>query len=100
MNLNTKKFVLVMCLIFLYPVGIGLMLVWREKWPLWIRILAILPLVLAIVLLVWLKIFWSSDRVKNSVESANRAKNYVECMNSCYDVAIEEKLTCEAGCKK
>jgi hypothetical protein len=45
MSDETKNIITIICLILVYPIGVVLMLAWT-KWPVWVKVLVCLPLVL------------------------------------------------------
>ena len=46
---DTKTIVVVLLLIFVYPIGVIFMWVWMKWWPKWVKILVTIPFVMAIL---------------------------------------------------
>ncbi len=53
MTTDTKTIIVVLLLIFVYPVGAIFMWVWMKWWPLWIRILLTLPFILGVLCMIF-----------------------------------------------
>jgi len=45
---DTKTIIVVLLLIFVYPLGVIFMWVWMKSWPTWVKVLFTLPFILAI----------------------------------------------------
>jgi len=46
---ETKLTIVILLLLFVYPLGLIFMWVWMKNWPLWLKILISLPIVLGIL---------------------------------------------------
>lgn len=51
-NQNTRLIVVVILLIFVYPIGVIMMWQWMRYWPWWVKLLITLPLIAAVVAIV------------------------------------------------
>lgn len=51
MSADTKTIIVVLLLIFIYPLGALFMWIWMKWWPMWVRILLTLPFILGILCL-------------------------------------------------
>lgn len=52
MSQDTKMLIVVLCLIFIYPIGLILMFSWAKSWPRWLKILITLPLIITVLLFI------------------------------------------------
>lgn len=103
---NTQMVVVILTLLFFYPIGVILMWVWMKSWPKWAKILLTLPLVggiLFIVASVILLIVGGIYVAKNpevTQEWQDAAKMEI-CLQSCtetnYANAEQCKLICETN---
>ena len=50
---DNKTIIVILLLVFAYPIGLVLMFVWMKKWPTWIKLLIALPRVLVVLLFVF-----------------------------------------------
>ena len=53
MTTDTKTIIVVLLLIFVYPLGAIFMWVWMKWWPMWVRILLTLPFILGILMMIF-----------------------------------------------
>lgn len=49
LSYETKMVIVIICLLFVYPVGLILMWFWMREWPLWVKLLISLPLFLGVL---------------------------------------------------
>ena len=49
MSYETKMIIVIVLLLFVYPIGLILMWVWMDKWPVWLKIVLSLPVALAVL---------------------------------------------------
>lgn len=91
---DTKTIVTVLLLIFVYPVGLILMIFW-VKWARWIKFLVALPATL-LFLLFFGGLLLAGVNPSAQIEKANKIKMYNECVESCE--IVKDKENCLAGC--
>lgn len=48
LSYDTKLIIVLLLLVFVYPLGIIFMWVWMKNWPVWLKILIMLPLLLGL----------------------------------------------------
>ncbi|HSW87639.1 MAG TPA: hypothetical protein VLG12_00580 [Candidatus Saccharimonadales bacterium] len=53
MTTDTKTIIVVLLLIFIYPLGAIFMWVWMKWWPMWVRILLTIPFILGILAMIF-----------------------------------------------
>lgn len=53
MTTDTKTIIVVLLLIFVYPLGAIFMWVWMKWWPMWVRILLTLPFILGVFMMIF-----------------------------------------------
>ena len=73
---DTKTLVTVLLLIFLYPIGVIVMMLWTS-WKLWVKMIVAAPIVLLIVGLLAALLLGLSN------PGATKGGRRAECMNSC-----------------
>ncbi len=86
---DTKTLVTVLLLIFLYPIGVIVMMLWTT-WKLWVKILVASPIILAILAFVFLMVLAALN------PSGNEGVQRAQCMNSC--LKDKDNTTCIKLC--
>ncbi len=98
MSAKNKNIIVAILLLVMYPAGIIMMLIWREKWYTWVRVILFLPFILALLGIIYFVIFWKINS-KRGVESAKNAQGWVECRKACYSLSTNKQVNCLANCK-
>jgi len=52
---DAKTIIIILCLIFIYPIGIIFMWIWMKTWPLWLKLIISVPLILGIICIIFIK---------------------------------------------
>lgn len=53
MTTDTKTIIVVLLLIFIYPLGAIFMWIWMKWWPIWVRILLTIPFILGVLCMIF-----------------------------------------------
>lgn len=67
---ETKLTIVILLLLFVYPLGLVFMWVWMRNWPVWLKIVISLPLVLG-VLALFTGMFFIALLIRNATTSRN-----------------------------
>lgn len=94
---DNKTTITLLLLIFVYP--LGLIVMWfLPKWPVWVKILVSLPIILFIILIVAFVIFATISWKQGNEESAKIQKVSNVCDTQCKEVAYPENASCFNKC--
>lgn len=74
--LNSKTIILILLLIFVYPIGLIAMWIW-SKWQLWLKLLLSLPIILTIVF-----IFQVNNNYSSTIKAINPSKQFAQANNT------------------
>jgi len=76
MSQDTKTIIVVILLVLVYPIGVILMFAWMKKWSWWVKLLAMMPIILVIVVF-FVGAFIPTLSLKNSDPQTGLLKNNV-----------------------
>lgn len=106
MTAKTKNIIVFLLLLFFYPIGILMMLIWRQVWTWWVRLALFLPLILAVLMILsagfmlFIGGLFGVKSLNQNVKQAQTVKERVDCENICYVKAESEILKCKKLCLK
>lgn len=74
MSTDTKTIIVVLLLIFVYPIGVIFMWIWMKWWPTWVKILLTLPIILCIAWFIFIMTM-AGFIIRGAVREQNRMNN-------------------------
>lgn len=94
---NTQTILVVLLLIFVYPVGLILMFIWM-KWPQWVKILVTSPIIISIFMFFLILLFGILG-ITNRLAGPTKEEAYT---NTCLDICknADDHTTCMDTCKQ
>ena len=91
MSEDTKGSLVALLLVWFYPVGLIFMFIWMRRWPVWAKIIILLPLIFGILVFVLFgAVFFSA------INSEGFLGNTIQCAQQCETSSDQE--TCMAEC--
>ena len=100
-HLDTKSIIVILLLVFVYPVGVILMFFWMKHWPKWLRIIIGIPLILLIVGVIGIAILAfiavkDPKGVQKSAENLNKKNVAIEFVNASVIYALKnDSIPCD-----